>query len=98
MLRALRRAADRVTGALYASLSEGVGLGDVTRGVAGTLDLRRAMVNENGGRTGQGKAPTNSRCRQAKPEGQNKGEGKEDVEVAEWRLWMSWRVGRTVAD
>lgn len=98
-MRALRRAADLVTGALYASLSEGVGLGDVTRGVAGTVDLRRAIVNENGGRTGQGKTPTRSRCKQVKPEGQERGVRKECVEVvAEWRLWVSWRVDRTFAE
>jgi hypothetical protein len=59
---------ERVMGAEYeesCSRSDGVGLGEMTRGVAGTLAcLRRVdMVKLKGGRVGQGAAPTAKRRR-----------------------------------
>ncbi len=72
-------AADRVTGPKYesceppsaaaaASLSDGVGLGEMTRGVPGTACLvrRTDMADENGGRLGRQIAPMNARRRSKK--------------------------------
>lgn len=77
------RVAERVTGRSYetsVSCSEGVGDGEMTRGVAGTAALlRRAdMVTENGGSAGQEMAPATMRRRDSKPEGQN-------TKLVEWR-------------
>lgn len=55
--------------------SSGVGLGEMTRGLAGTVDrvVRRVdMVREKGGRDGQGMAPTTMRRKVSKCEGQEK--------------------------
>ena len=59
-------AADRVTGPPYedceASISEGVGLGDMTRGVAGMACLLGIdILQENGGKAGGVMTPSNSR-------------------------------------
>jgi hypothetical protein len=54
-------AADLVTGALYSrfSRSDGVGLGEITRGVAGTPERRREVMawKGYGGRAGQKAVP-----------------------------------------
>jgi hypothetical protein len=73
------------------SFSEGVGLGEMTRGVSGIFLERKDMANENGGSAGQRMAPTTMRCKESKPEGQ-----KEQYEVdVEWR-YLSRREDRTV--
>jgi hypothetical protein len=56
------------------SCSDGVGLGEMTRGVEGTPDFWRSdmVVSEKGGRTGQRMAPTIMRRRHSKPDGQRR--------------------------
>ena len=84
---------DLVTGPRYEScedgascVSEGVGLGEVTRGVAGMAGLvRKAMANGNGGRGGERSAPTTVRRKETEPKGQRE----------EWR-WLSIRERRVV--
>lgn len=80
---ALFFADERVTGPKYSrSGSEGVGLGEMTRGVSGTDCFpRKDMVSEKGGRAGQRTAPTTMRRRDWKAEGQ----ARETAGVVEWR-------------
>lgn len=90
----LLRAAERVTGPEYStSFSEGVGLGEMTRGVSGMFFERKDMANENGGSAGQRMAPTTRRCKESKPEGQKE----EYDDNVEWR-YLSRREDRTVDD
>lgn len=83
---------ERVTGPKYSrSGSEGVGLGEMTRGVSGTdcFPPRKDMVSEKGGRTGQRTAPTTMRRRDWKADGQER----ETAGVVEWRC-LSRREAR----
>lgn len=68
LFRRWRRAAERVTGAKYPSIcsdaSDGVGDGDITRGVAGTRgeDISTASGRRSG-RAGKAMTPLAVRCK-----------------------------------